>query len=234
MIKIFDQIHKNLLNVVFPMFCNGCMKLLLKNESIICTSCIHHLPLTHHIQLKEHEMHKALYGLVPFEFGASLLYFRKKGIVQHLMHNLKYKNQQEIGTLLGDYFSRSVQDLTIFKDIDGIIPVPLHKKRLHERGYNQVTTFCESLERNLGIPIIDSVLTKSIHLKSQIQKSKENRLVTNKNVFSIENPHKIEGKHLLLIDDIFTTGATIEACANQILKIKDTKISIVTMAYSQS
>jgi ComF family protein len=210
------------------------MKLLLKNESIICTSCIHHLPLTHHIQLKEHEMHKALYGLVPFEFGASLLYFRKKGIVQHLMHNLKYKNQQEIGTLLGDYFSKSVQDLTIFEDIDGIIPVPLHKKRLHERGYNQVTTFCESLERNLGIPIIDSVLVKSIHLKSQIQKSKENRLVTNKNVFSIKNAHKIEGKHLLLIDDIFTTGATIEACANQILKIKDTKISIVTMAYSQS
>ena len=234
MIKIFDQIHKNLLNVVFPMFCNGCMKLLLKNESIICTSCIHHLPLTHHIQLKEHEMHKALYGLVPFEFGASLLYFRKKGIVQHLMHNLKYKNQQEIGTLLGDYFSKSVQDLTIFKNIDGIIPVPLHKKRLHERGYNQVTTFCESLEKNLGIPIIDSVLVKSIHLKSQIQKSKENRLVTNKNVFSIKNAHKIEGKHLLLIDDIFTTGATIEACANQILKIKDTKISIVTMAYSQS
>jgi ComF family protein len=210
------------------------MKLLLKNESIICTSCIHHLPLTHHIQLKEHEMHKALYGLVPFEFGASLLYFRKKGIVQHLMHNLKYKNQQEIGTLLGDYFSKSVQDLTIFKNIDGIIPVPLHKKRLHERGYNQVTTFCESLEKNLGIPIIDSVLVKSIHLKSQIQKSKENRLVTNKNVFSIKNAHKIEGKHLLLIDDIFTTGATIEACANQILKIKDTKISIVTMAYSQS
>jgi ComF family protein len=210
------------------------MKLLLKNESIICTSCIHHLPLTHHFQLKEHEMHKALYGLVPFEFGASLLYFRKKGMVQHLMHNLKYKNQQEIGTLLGDYFSKSVQDLTIFKNIDGIIPVPLHKKRLHERGYNQVTTFCESLEKNLGIPIIDSVLVKSIHLKSQIQKSKENRLVTNKNVFSIKNAHKIEGKHLLLIDDIFTTGATIEACANQILKIKDTKISIVTMAYSQS
>ncbi len=234
MIKIFDQIHKNLLNVVFPLFCNGCMKLLLKNESIICTSCIHHLPLTHHFQLKEHEMHKALYGLVPFEFGASLLYFRKKGMVQHLMHNLKYKNQQEIGTLLGDYFSKSVQDLTIFKNIDGIIPVPLHKKRLHERGYNQVTTFCESLEKNLGIPIIDSVLVKSIHLKSQIQKSKENRLVTNKNVFSIKNAHKIEGKHLLLIDDIFTTGATIEACANQILKIKDTKISIVTMAYSQS
>lgn len=234
MIKFFDKIHKNLLNVVFPAFCNGCSKLLLKNEKIICSQCIHNLPLTHHHLLKETEIHKVFYGLVPFEFGASLLYFRKKGIAQHLMHNLKYKNQQEIGTYLGDYFSKNVIDLAVFKEIDGIIPVPLHKKRLHERGYNQVTTFCESLEKNLAIPIIDDVLIKSKNLKSQIQKSKENRLEINKNVFSIENAQKIEGKHILLVDDIFTTGATIEACAKEILKIKNTKISIVTMAYTQS
>ena len=194
---------------------------------------MHHLPLTHHYNLKEHEMHRAFYGIVPFEFGASLLYFRKKGIAQQLMHNLKYKNQQEIGTFLGDIFSKNVLDLPVFNDIDVIIPVPLHKKRLHERGYNQVTTFCEALEKNLAIPIIDSVLVKSINLKSQIQKSKENRLETNKNVFSIENAHKIEGKHVLLVDDIFTTGATIEACAKEILKIENTRISIVTMAYTQ-
>jgi len=195
---------------------------------------MHHLPLTHHHNLKDHEMHRAFYGIVPFEFGASLLYFRKKGIAQQLMHNLKYKNQQEIGTFLGDIFSKNVLDLPVFNSIDVIIPVPLHKKRLHERGYNQVTTFCEALEKNLAIPIIDSVLVKSINLKSQIQKSKENRLETNKNVFSIENAHKIEGKHILLVDDIFTTGATIEKCAKEILKIKNTRISIVTMAYTQS
>lgn len=234
MIKFFDQIHKNLLNVVFPAFCNGCSKLLLKNEKIICTTCMHHLPLTHHHNLKDHEMHRAFYGIVPFEFGASLLYFRKKGIAQQLMHNLKYKNQQEIGTFLGNIFSKNVLDLPVFNSIDVIIPVSLHKKRLHERGYNQVTTFCEALEKNLAIPIIDSVLVKSINLKSQIQKSKENRLETNKNVFSIENAHEIEGKHVLLVDDIFTTGATIEACAKEILKIKNTRISIVTMAYTQS
>ena len=150
------------------------------------------------------------------------------------MHNLKYRNQQEIGTYLGDYFSKDLLELPICKDIDGIIPVPLHKKRLHERGYNQVTTFCESLEKNLSIPIISDVLVKSVDLKSQIQKSKATRLETIKNVFSIENADKIEGKHLLLVDDIFTTGATIETCAKEILKIKNTKISILTMAYSQS
>jgi ComF family protein len=234
MIKFFDQIHENLLNVVFPAYCNGCSKLLLKNEKIICTLCIHNLPLTHHHLLKETEIHKVFYGLIPFEFGASLLYFRRKGIAQNLMHNLKYKNQQEIGTYLGDYFSKDLLDLTIFKDIDWIIPVPLHKKRFHERGYNQVTTFCESLEKNLSIPIINDVLVKSVHLKSQIQKSKATRLETIKNVFKIENAHKIEEKHILLVDDIFTTGATIETCAKEILKIKDTKISIITIAFTQS
>ena len=234
MLKIFDEIPKNLLNVLFPVFCNGCTNLLLKNEKVICTKCLHKLPFTHHHQIKETEIHKTFFGLVPFEFGASFLYFTKKGISQNLIHNLKYKNRQEIGTYLGNLYANELKDLEIFKEIDFIIPVPLHKKRFHERGYNQVTTFCKAIEKNLTIPMLDDVLIKTQHLKSVTDKSKEGRLAHNKNVFLIENQHKIEGKHLLLVDDVFTTGATIEACAKEILKIKNTKISILTMAYSQS
>ena len=234
MLKIFDEIHKNLLNVLFPVFCNGCTNLLLKNEKVICTKCLHKLPFTHHHQIKETEIHKTFFGLVPFEFGASFLYFTKKGISQNLIHNLKYKNRQEIGTYLGNLYANELKDLEIFKEIDFIIPVPLHKKRFHERGYNQVTTFCKAIEKNLIIPMLDDVLIKTQHLKSVTDKSKEGRLAHNKNVFLIENQHKIEGKHLLIVDDVFTTGATIEACAKEILKIKNTKISILTMAYSQS
>jgi ComF family protein len=234
MLKIFDEIPKNLLNVLFPVFCNGCANLLLKNEKVICTKCLHKLPFTHHHQIKETEIHKTFFGLVPFEFGASFLYFTKKGISQNLIHNLKYKNRQEIGTYLGNLYANELKDLEIFKEIDFIIPVPLHKKRFHERGYNQVTTFCKAIEKNLIIPMLDDVLIKTQHLKSVTDKSKEGRLAHNKNVFLIENQHKIEGKHLLLVDDVFTTGATIEACAKEILKIKNTKISILTMAYSQS
>ncbi|WP_222616340.1 ComF family protein [Flavobacterium bernardetii] len=234
MLKIFDEIPKNLFNVLFPVFCNGCANLLLKNEKVICTKCLHKLPFTHHHQIKETEIHKTFFGLVPFEFGASFLYFTKKGISQNLIHNLKYKNRQEIGTYLGNLYANELKDLEIFKEIDFIIPVPLHKKRFHERGYNQVTTFCKAIEKNLIIPMLDDVLIKTQHLKSVTDKSKEGRLAHNKNVFLIENQHKIEGKHLLLVDDVFTTGATIEACAKEILKIKNTKISILTMAYSQS
>ena len=234
MLKILDEIQKNLLNALFPVFCNGCTKLLLKNENIICAKCIHNLPFTHHHNIKETEINKAFYGLVPFEFGASMLYFNKKGISQNLIHNLKYKKRQEIGTYLGDLYATDLIHLETFKEIDFIIPVPLHKKRFHERGYNQVTTFCKAIEKNLSIPMLEDVLVKTQHLKSQTNKSKEGRVENNKNVFSIKNQHKIEGKHLLIIDDVFTTGATMEACAKEILKIKNTKISILTMAYSQS
>lgn len=234
MLKIFDEIPRNLLNVLFPVFCNGCSNLLLKNEDVICTKCLHNLPLTHHDKIKETEIDKAFYGLVPFEFGASFIYFTKKGISQNLIHNLKYKNRQEIGTYLGNLYANELKKSEIFKEIDFIIPVPLHKKRFQERGYNQVTTFCKAIEKNLTIPMLDDVLVKTKNLKSVTDKSKESRLENNKNVFSIENQDKIEGKHVLIVDDVFTTGATIEACAKEILKIKNTKISILTIAYSQS
>ena len=234
MLKILDEIQKNLLKVLFPVFCNGCNKLLLKNENVICTKCLHHLPLTHHHTITNTEIVETFYGLVPFEFGASMLYFTKKGISQNLIHNLKYKNRQEIGTFLGDLYAKELQNLELFKTIDFIIPVPLHQKRFHERGYNQVTTFCKSIEKNLDIPTLEKVLVKNKNLKSVTDKTKQGRLEHNKNVFSIENQDKIEGKHLLIVDDVFTTGATIEACAKEILKIKNTKISILTMAYSQS
>ncbi|MES2863067.1 MAG: phosphoribosyltransferase family protein [Bacteroidota bacterium] len=208
--------------------------MLLKNESVICTKCLHNLPLTHHHKITETEIHKAFYGLVPFEFGASILYFTKKGISQNLIHNLKYKNRQEIGTYLGNLYANELVNLEIIKEVDFIIPVPLHQKRFHERGYNQVTTFCKAIEKNLTIPMLDDVLVKTKHLKSQTDKSKEARVENIKKVFSIENQDKIVGKNILIVDDVFTTGATIEACAKEILKIKNTKISILTIAYSQS
>lgn len=234
MLKILDEIQKNLLNTLFPVFCNGCNNLLLKNENVICTKCLHHLPLTHHHTIKNTEIDKTFYGLVPFEFGASMLYFTKKGISQNLIHNLKYRNRQEIGTYLGNLYAKELMNLEIIATIDYIVPVPLHKKRFHERGYNQITTFCKAIEKNLDIPMLEEVLVKNKNLKSVTDKSKEGRLEHNKNVFLIENQEKIEGKHILIIDDVFTTGATIEACAKEILKIKNTKISILTMAYSQS
>lgn len=234
MIKFIDEIQKNLLSVIFPSGCAGCSTLLLKNEKIICTKCIHNLALTHHFNLKNHEIDRVFYGLLPYEFAASLLYFTKKGITQQLMHQLKYKNRPEIGTFLADFFTNNLKQIEAIKTVDYIISVPIHTSRLQQRGYNQVSSFAETLGKNLEIPVLEGVLIKDKNQKSQITNSKADRLKQIQNVFTIQKSEKIEGKHILLVDDIFTTGATMEACAKEILRVPNTKVSLLTMAYTQS
>jgi ComF family protein len=234
LINFFVEIHKNLLSVIYPNFCNGCKKLLLKNEKIICTKCVFQLPKTHHHRLTENEITRKFFGILPIEFGFSMLYFNKKGITQSLIHNLKYRNKQEIGTYLGNLYALELLGSNKMKSVDFIIPVPLHKKRLHERGYNQIISFCRALEENLSIPLLENVLIKTKNLKSQTSKSSQNRFENNKNAFAIKNYQDLESKHFLLVDDVFTTGATIESCAKELLKIPNSKISVLTIAYSQS
>lgn len=234
MLNFFDKIHINLLNVLFPDFCNGCAKLLMNNESTICTKCLHLLPLTQHNLLKESELTRVFKGIIPIEFGVAMMYFNKKGVAQNLIHNLKYRNQQKIGTLLGNIYAQELKNHKISETVDYIIPVPLHKKRYHERGYYQVTTFCNAIGENLNISVLDNVLIKREYLKSQTSKNKENRLENNRNAFGIQNFQNLNNKHFLLIDDVFTTGATIEACARELLKIENAKVSILTIAFSQS
>lgn len=234
MLNFIDKIHINLLNVLFPKLCLGCEKPLILNEKAICTVCLHYLPLTLHYKLEVTEITRVFYGILPIEKGLSLLYFNKKGITQKLIHNLKYKKQQEVGSFLGNYFANDLKKYQTFETVDYIIPVPLHKKRLHQRGYNQVTTFCNAISEKLNIEVLDSVLVKTKNIQSQTIKNKLNRLKNSKEVFEIKNFHHLKNKHFLLIDDVFTTGATMEACAREILKIENAKVSILTIAYSDS
>ena len=148
---------KNLINLLFPKLCFGCNSLLLNNEFIICSKCNHDMPLTQHHFFDNNDTTKKFYGILPIEFGSSMLYFHQNGIVQNLIHNLKYKNQQQIGSFLGKLYSEDLKSVNTIKTISEIIPVPLHKKRIKERGYNQVTTFCEALSNELNIPLNNSI-----------------------------------------------------------------------------
>lgn len=225
---------KNLINLLFPKLCNGCNSLLLQNEKIICTDCRHQLPLTQHHLLKDNYTTKKFYGIIPIEFSCAMLYFHKKGVVQNLIHSLKYRNHQEIGTFLGNWYANDLKEIAKEHAFSEIIPVPLHQKRLKERGYNQVTTFCKALSENLEIGYNETLLYRNVYSKSQTKKSKEARAEVNNSLFDVKYTTADSGKHFLLVDDVITSGATLEACARALLKIPNTKISIITIAYTDS
>jgi len=161
------------------------------------------------------------------------VYFHKKGIVQQLIHNLKYKGHQEIGTVLGEWYSNDLKQTLHVQEIDEIIPVPLHKRKLKIRGYNQVTTFGKSLASNLNLRYNENILFRTKYSKTQTKKNLLHRIdVNNDTVFDVEYNSKDINKHFLLIDDVLTTGSTLEACGKALLKIPGAKISIVCMAMS--
>ena len=225
---------KYLLNLFYPSVCSGCSYILLESENQICTSCRHEIPLTNHTVLKENEAYKKFSGKIPTEFVSSMLYYHKKGITQQLIHNLKYNRQQKIGTLLGNWYAEDLKNNPILQTVDYIIPVPLHRKRLKERGYNQITTFCNALSENLNIAVKDNLLFRNQYTVTQSKKNLINRSILPENTFEVRFDDQYHHKHFLLIDDVLTTGATLENCGRAVLQIPGAKISIVTIAFSES
>lgn len=221
---------QNSINLFFPPVCAGCNSLLLANEAVICTICRHNFPLTYHHLNPENEVFKRFYGRVPLEYASALFYFEKKGIVQQLIHNLKYKGQEEIGTILGQWYAEDLKKVAILKSVDAIIPVPLHEKKFKARGYNQITKFGESLSKELNITYNPHLLVRDIYAKTQSKKSFSNRNEAAKTVFEALFTEKDRCNHFLLIDDVITTGATLEACSHILLKIPNAKISMVCIA----
>lgn len=225
---------QSLINIFFPKVCVGCSHLLMSNENVVCTVCRHEIPLTNHHLNPENEAFKKFYGKIPVEFVSTLVYFNKKGIIQEMIHNLKYRGHEEIGTFLGDWLSEDLKDLSIIKTIDQIIPVPLHKKRLRKRGYNQVTTFAKSLAKNLDITYNPNILYRKVYSKTQVKKNLLGRIDIVENIFEVNYTEQDYNNHFLLIDDVITTGSTLESCCRALLKIPGAKISIVCMAMSHS
>lgn len=224
---------KNLLNLFFPKICSGCSYLLLENENTICVTCRHDLPLKNDLLLEQNDAFKKFYGRLDLEHASSMLAYHKKGIVQKLIHNLKYKNHQEIGYVLGYWYADNLKNIPALQNVDFIVPVPLHKKRFKERGYNQVNTFCMAISESLESEFEQSILVRNEYATMQSKKNLINRNSISETTFSVNFSKKHHNKHFLLIDDVLTTGATIEACGKAILKIPGSKLSIVTMAISQ-
>ncbi len=225
---------ENLINLLFPKVCCGCKGILLQHEHVICTLCRHEIPLTEFYRNPDNEAVRKFYGRLPVEHVSAFMYFHKKGIVQEMIHSLKYRGHEEIGTVIGKWYGQDLKAIALDAKIDTIVPVPLHKKRLRQRGFNQVTTFGRALSEQLSIPYDSSVLLRSIYSETQSKKNMAQRNYDGRNVFDVVFNENHHNKHFLLIDDVLTTGATLESCGKAILKIPGAKLSIVTMAMSHS
>lgn len=225
---------QSIINLFFPKVCAGCNSFLMANENVICTLCRHHIPLTNHHLNPENEAFKKFYGKTPIEHASALFYFHKKGIVQEVIHKLKYKGHQEIGTVLGSWYAEDLKAIPVFQEIDAIIPVPLHKKKYRQRGYNQVSTFGLALSNELNTTYNESILIRTVYSKTQSKKNLLGRTEGIETIFNVNFTEKDHHKHFLLIDDVITTGSTLEACCRALMKIPGTKISIVCIAMAQS
>ncbi len=226
------QILNNIINLFYPKLCLNCLTDLVGDEKILCLKCTHDLPLIHIKNTKQNQIITKFFGRLPLENASSFLYYRKGNVTQKLIHELKYKNNEKIGEFLGNWFSNQLKEKNHFNNIDYIVPVPLSSKKLKIRGYNQVTKFGKALSEILNIEYIPNILQRTHSAKTQTQKNRTERFSTIKNQFLLSDVTFFENKHILLIDDVITTGATIETCCNELLKTKNIKISIATLAFT--
>ncbi len=223
---------ESFLSLFYPQLCVGCREVLNKNEDLICLDCLYKLPRTNFHRLECNLVEQTFWGRIPIQKATSFLYFNKKGRVRQLMHAFKYKSKQEIGFYLGNLFAREILSSKWFKSIDIIVPVPLHPDKLKVRGYNQSEIFAQGIAEVLNIPVKKNILERIKASETQTNKNRLERWDNVDSIFGISENEKIEDKHILLIDDVITTGATIEACAFEILKVKGTSLSVASLAYA--
>lgn len=216
-------------HLIFPYNCHGCGAALDADEHVICYACIKDLPLTKYWTYDDNPIEHLFWGKIRVERAASFLFFREGNVTQRLIHQLKYKGKTEIGKILGKHFGEHLSE-TRFAEVDAIIPVPLHKSKLKKRGYNQCDSIAEGLNEALGIEVYDDAISRLKYNESQTKKGAYDRWINVKELFRAEKPELLENKHLLFIDDVITTGSTLEACIGAALAVPGVKVSVATLA----
>ncbi|CAN5634442.1 ComF family protein [soil metagenome] len=233
--SISHQVHvwlDDLLWLVYPELCASCSKPLNRGEKCLCTSCRFRLPKTNFHLDKENPVIKHFWGKVKVESAASYFLFTKGEKVQHLIHQLKYRKRKDIGVFIGEIYGYDLIKSSDFSSIDVIIPVPLHPKKLKKRGYNQSECFAEGLSHSLKVTLDTASLIRNTETETQTRKHRFERFENVDKVFSLVDPDKVKDKHVLLVDDVVTTGSTLIACAETLLEQPGTRVSIVTIAYA--
>ena len=217
----------NILNLFFPKHCGACSKLVINTKDELCLKC--ELNLIHESDPDTNKIQKALRGRVEIEKGVFFIDFTKKEGVQNILHSIKYQNQKKLAIYIAEQLALKL-GAVFFQEFDSIIPIPLHRKKLKIREFNQSDFIAEGIHNIHNIPIERNCLKRIKNTSSQTNKNRLERWNNVKSAFKTNNPDKLKGKHILLVDDVFTTGATLEACINTIKEQATCKCSILTLA----
>jgi ComF family protein len=222
---LLQKIGRDIAHLLYPQLCEGCRRPLLEQEKVLCLHCIQELPRTGYHHIADNETALRFAGRFPFRHATSMAYFTTDGLLQHLLHALKYKSRKDIGYFLGQQLGYDLLDAGMIPDL--IVPVPLHKKKEAQRGYNQSYHIAEGIASILNIEVDARSLKRTRHTESQTQKTREERVENVSDAFVCDAG--IMGRYVLLCDDVLTTGATLEACALAMLRVPGMQVSIATI-----
>jgi ComF family protein len=233
MLKLLTTLVKpflNLADLFYPRLCLACQKKLVPVETSICIRCDYKLTPTNYHTINPNPVLERFWGRIELEHATTAYSFNKGGLLQHLIHQLKYENKPQIGVELGKMYGSLLKDVAPYNTVDYIIPVPLHPKKKHLRGYNQAAMIAKGLALLMEKQWSSDYLIRTDNTETQTKKSRLDRFSNVENAFGINKKNDLKGKHLLLVDDVITTGATLEACVHTLLEIDNVKISIVAIA----
>jgi ComF family protein len=217
------------MDLLLPPRCSACGQVLIKEERILCTKCLYDLPRTRYASFSDNPVAQLFWGRVYIENATALFQYEKGSRFQQLIHELKYQGRQDIGRELGRLLAIEMAG-SPYVSTDMIIPVPLHRKKFRQRGYNQCESIAKGLSMGLGIPWFTGCLVRVSVSLTQTNRSRTDRWSNVDGIFTVKDPAHLSGKHILLVDDVVTTGATLDACATAVLALKDVRVSIATLA----
>ena len=220
------NIFRDFLSLFFPDLCAVCRERLSEGEQHICTDCLLLLPKTNFHLQPDNRLEQFFAGRIPFEHIAAFAYFVKGGSIQQIIHELKYNSNPEIGCFIGQLCGENIKDSEFISSVDLLVPIPLHPKRQKQRGYNQSLEICKGISDITKIPVDNHTLIRTINNPSQTKNSRFDRWKNVEDIFSITDETVFHNKHILLVDDVITTGSTLESCAKEILKCAGSRISI--------
>lgn len=232
MIRALTNISNSLSHLFFPHICVGCGSDVINKEQTLCLLCNDQLPVTNFHFHANNPVEKIFWGRIPLAAAASYLYFTKESLLQHLLHQLKYNGNKEVGYFLGQQMGNAFKQSNRFSDIDALVALPLFPSKERKRGYNQAAVLCEGFSAATGIPFLNNIVARTLSTETQTHKNRIERWQNMDGRFELKEEKLIAHKKIVLIDDVVTTGATLEACGHELLKAPETQLIIATLAYT--